>query len=341
MRRELVCVEPGTPPRLAVRDAPEPRPAAGEVLVRVQAASVNPIDVKRAAGYGRRMFSLKGAARAPFVLGNDLAGVVEAVGARATRFSPGQKVFGLVGARRAGGTHASLVAVPQDLLRPAPGETDPAALAVLPYSFTTLWLALRAIGLGETRARGARVLIHGATGGLGRLAMQLLVGWGCRITAICGRGQRAVAEALDVQLAVERWPGCLDVLRPDYDAVLNFGSWDDDAALASRLAPGALGHATTVHPLLGNFDRLGWLRGAAASRREWKAVRAVVASRAPQARYAWTVFRPDREALDALADGVRARRLALPVGIARPLDQADAAFAHVSAGLAGKAVLLP
>jgi len=122
--------------------------------------------------------------------------------------------------------------------------------------------------------------------------------------------------------------------------VLNFANWDDDALLASRLGASALGHATTVHPLLSNFDRLGWLGGAWACRGDWSRVRAVVASRAPKASYAWTIFKPDRVALDALAEGVRARRLALPIGIARPFDDAIAAFDHVSKGKAGRAVLL-
>ena len=112
-------------------------------------------------------------------------------------------------------------------------------------------------------------------------------------------------------------------------------------ALASRLGTRAMGHATTVHPLLANFDRLGWLGGACASRRDRNQVRAVVASRAPKASYAWTIFKPDRDALDALAEGVRARRLALPIGIAVPFDNAIAAFDHVSAGQPGRAVLLP
>lgn len=340
MRRELVCLEAATPPRLAVRNTDVPRPGPGEVLVRVAATSVNPIDVKRAAGYGRRLFSLKGAAKFPLVLGNDLAGSVEDVGPQVTRFMRGQRVYGLVGQGRMGGAHASLVAVPQDLLQHAPDDADLSALAVLPYSFTTMWLALRGIGLDESNARGAQVLIHGATGGLGRLAMQQLSAWGSRVTAICGRGQRSVAEAMNVQTAIERGPGCIESLPAHFDAVLNFGSWDDDAALASRLGPQALGHATTVHPLLANIDRLGWLRGAAACRRDWKTVRAVVASRTPRARYAWTIFKPERESLDALATGLAAARLTLPTGMAVPLDQARAAFDHVSAGRSGKAVLL-
>ena len=101
MRRELVCTEAATPPRLAVRSIELPYPAKGNVLVRVQATSANPIDAKRAAGYGRRLLGLKGAARFPLVLGNDVAGVVEAIGAGVTRFALGQRVFGLLGTGRA------------------------------------------------------------------------------------------------------------------------------------------------------------------------------------------------------------------------------------------------
>jgi NADPH:quinone reductase-like Zn-dependent oxidoreductase len=326
---------------LAVRSVVLRTPGPGEVLVQVQATSVNPIDVKRAGGYGRRLLGLKGAARFPLVLGNDVAGIVEDIGAGVTRFARGQRVFGLLGTGRTGGAHASHVVVPQALLLPAPDDADPAALATLPYSFTTMWLALRSTGITAGNARGARVLINGANGGLGRLAMQVLRHWGSEITAICGKGQRQAGLDLGAKVAVEHGPGCIEALPADFDAVLNFANWDDDALLASRLGPRALGQATTVHPLLANFDRLGWLGGAWACRRDRNHARAVVASRAPKARYAWTIFKPDQEALAALADGIRARRLALPVGIAVPLANAIAAFNHVSAGLPGRAVLLP
>lgn len=341
MRRELICIEAATPPRLGVRSVARPQPGAGEVLVRVQATSVNPIDVKRAAGYGQRLLGLKGAARFPLVLGNDVAGVVESIGTGVTRFTLGQRVFGLLGTGRAGGAHASHVVVPQDFLLSAPDDAHPTALAVLPYSFTTVWLALRSAGIEADNARGARVLINGANGGLGRLAMQLLRPWGSRITAICGQGQRQAGLDLGAEVAVEHGPACIPSLPTDFDVVLNFANWDDDALLASHLGPKALGQATTVHPLLANFDRLGWLGGAWTSHRERNRVRAIVASRAPKARYAWTIFKPDQEALAALSGGVRARKLALPIGVAQPFNNAIAAFDHVSAGRPGRAVLLP
>jgi NADPH:quinone reductase-like Zn-dependent oxidoreductase len=78
-----------------------------------------------------------------------------------------------------------------------------------------------------------------------------------------------------------------------------------------------------------------------AAKRDKQAVRRAVQKRSSRAIYAWTIFKPDREALAALEAGVRERRLSLPVGLSVPLDQAAAAFAHVAAGKPGRAVLLP
>jgi len=339
-RRELTCTAWAEPPQLLLLTADVPRPGPGQVLVRVDATSVNPIDVKRAAGYGRRVFGLKGAATLPVVLGNDLAGDVEAVGADVSRFAPQQRVFGLVASGRSG-AHASHVVVPQDQLIAVSEPLPVSSLAVLPYSFTTMWLAVASTGLGPSSAAGKRVLINGANGGLGRLALQLLRSWDSRVTGICAAGSRAECLAFGAEAALERGPDCIASLPDDFDAVLNFGAWDDDAALASRLGHGASGHATTVHPLLGHFDRSGWLRGALASRRDWKRVHAIVAKRAPGARYAWTVFKPNRKALAALDDLVQTHKVSLPVGLAVSFDAAASAFEHMAAGKPGRAVLLP
>jgi NADPH:quinone reductase-like Zn-dependent oxidoreductase len=341
MRRELLCLAPSSPPRLQVRHGALPELRRGQVLVRVEATSVNPIDAKRARGYGKRLLALKGAGRFPLVLGNDLAGRVEAVGPGVSKFAPGQRVFGLVGTGRGGGAHASHVVVPQSLLQAAAEEVEAPALAMLPYSFTTMWLAVRSTGLTRANAAGKRILVHGAAGALGRLALQWLSAWGCHITAICDADKTDDCRALGARVAVERGPQAIRSLPADFDVVLNFASWDDDLALASRLGVNGLGHATTVHPLLGHFDRLGWLRGGLASRRDMHTVRSMVHQRSAGAHYAWTIFKPEPEALAALAAGMRERHFSLPVGLCAGFDQADAAFAHVSAARPGRAVLQP
>jgi NADPH:quinone reductase-like Zn-dependent oxidoreductase len=341
MRRELVCSEPATPPRLLIRTCDTPPALDGQVCVRVHWAAVNPIDVKRAGGYGRRLLGLKGAASFPLVLGNDFAGEVEATGAGVSRCAPGQQVFGLVTTGKMGGSHASHVVVPQEQLRAAHIGADLGKLATLPYSFTTMWLAVQSTGLTPANAAGKRVLINGASGGLGRLCLQLLRGWGSELTAICGRSAVEDCLALGAVRALERGGSTLARLPADFHVVLNFGAWRDEPVLTSRLGPDALGHATTVHPLLESFDKLGWWGGALASRRAWRAMRSAVTSRAPGARYAWTLLRPDREALDALEAGVRERKLALPIGIRVSFEEAAAAFAHVADSRPGRALLAP
>lgn len=341
MRRELRCLAPSDKPRFEVRNQPIVPPKGQQVLVRIEATSVNPIDAKRAAGYGQRLLALKGAGSFPLTLGNDLCGRVEAVGSDIVNFRPGQRVFGLLPTGRSGGAHASHALLPESLLRLAPEGIESSELAVLPYSFTTLWLAVQATRLQRENARGKRVLVHGAAGALGRLGLQLLSNWGCHIAAVCDRGRAEDCRALGAHDVVERGVNVIRTLPNDFDVVLNFANWDDELALASRLAPDALGHATTVHPLLGHFDRLGWIRGAMASRRDKALVNAAVRARAPNGQYHWTIFKPDPGALDELAAGLTERRYGLPVGLTVPFEQAHAAFQHVCAGQFGRAVLRP
>ena len=341
MSRELICVEPATPPRLALRASEKPRPGVGQVLVRVQTTSVNPIDVKRAAGYGKRLLALKGAGRFPLVLGNDVAGVVEDVGPGATRFQKGQRVFGLVPTGGNGGAHASHVLVAEGNLMAVPANCYLQMLATLPYSFTTMWLAVHSTRLCEGNAVGKRVLISGASGALGRLALPLLSSWQCHITAICDPGRCDDALALGARAAVERGTSVVTALSCEFDVVLNFGAWESDPMLVSKLGSKALGYATTVHPLMAHVDRLGWLRGVFASVRDFRKMKSAAQARSGAANYAWTLFKPDRAALDILEVGVRSGTFSLPVGIAKPFESADAVFDHVAKGRPGRAVLLP
>ena len=342
MRRELVCLAPSDPPRLQVRLRDKPRPGKGEVLVRVGASSVNPIDAKRAAGYGRRLLGVKGAADFPCVLGNDVAGFVEALGPGAEDFGLGDRVFGLVATGARGGAHTSHVVLPQRQLLRAPAGIELEALAVIPYCFTTMFLAVRSTGLAPSNAPGRRVLVNGASGGLGQLALQMLAGWQSHVTAVCSDRHHATCLALGAQEVITRGrSGHIEVLPAEFDVVLNFGDWSDDHALATRLAPRALGHATTVHPLMANFDNEGWMNGLRSSLRQWRAMRAVVRGRSPRAAYVWTTFKPDRQALDALGAHLQRRRCSLPTGITCSLEDAAEAFEHVSGGRPGRAVLLP
>jgi reticulon-4-interacting protein 1, mitochondrial len=193
--------------------------------------------------------------------------------------------------------------------------------------------------LTRENAVGRRVLVHGAAGGLGTLALQTLSAWGAKITAIarppCMAGclQAGAAEVLDgTKLPFAS-------LGRTFDATLNFATWDDDLALIRCLRNGAIGHATTVHPMLGNLDSYGWVRGALKSFAEKKSHRAALPKGTRN--YAWTLFRPEAVALSDLAQLVEQQRLSLPIAIRKPLDQAEEAFEHSRKGRPGRALLAP
>jgi reticulon-4-interacting protein 1, mitochondrial len=332
----LFCLGPAAKGALEVRQAPRPEPAADEVEIAIEAASVNPIDVRRAEGYGRRLLSLLGAGRFPMVLGNDFAGTIAATGTRVSSFKPGDRVYGLK-PTSGDGTHASHILVKASYVLRVPADGDISALAALPYSFATMWLAVRGAGLTRENAAGKRVLVHGAAGGLGTLALQMLSAWGAKITAIARPPMVGCSEAGGAEILDGSKQPFVSLDRR-FDATLNFATWDDDLALVRCLRDGALGHATTVHPLLGNFDRYGWVRGALKSFSEKKSHR--VALPKGTRNYAWTLFRPDAAAISDLATLVEQRRLSLPIAIRKPLREATEAFEHVRRGCPGRALLI-
>jgi NADPH:quinone reductase-like Zn-dependent oxidoreductase len=154
----------GAPGVLVYEDAPKPEPAAGEVLVKVHAASVNPIDWKIRAGHlrGFRDYPL------PFILGWDVSGVVESAGAGATGFAPGDEVYGFPDASR-NGAYAEYIVVEADRLALKPKSLDHVHSAAIPLAGLTAWQAL--FDTAELTPR-QKVLIHAAAGGVGHLAVQ-------------------------------------------------------------------------------------------------------------------------------------------------------------------------
>ncbi|KJV35711.1 zinc-dependent alcohol dehydrogenase family protein [Luteibacter yeojuensis] len=167
------------------------RPVAGpgEVLVRITAAGLNPLDGKIRAGQG-------GHARhpAPAILGIDMAGTVEVVGAGVEGFQAGDAVYGMTGG--VGGVQGSLAqyaAVDARLLAHAPATLPPIEAAALPLAFITAWEGL--VDRANVR-EGQSVLVIAGAGGVGSMAVQLAVGRGAHVYATGSRVQRAIIEGL-------------------------------------------------------------------------------------------------------------------------------------------------
>lgn len=172
--RAIVYDRYGGPEVLEERELPVPRLRPHEALIRVHAAALNPKDsfVRK----GR--FALATGRRFPKLLGYDVAGVVEQVGARVSTLRVGDEVFGMRNGF-AGGTIAELVAVPQTELCARPKGLSFEEAAAIPLAASTALQALRELGRVKP---GARVLLHGASGGVGCFAVQVAKLLGARVT---------------------------------------------------------------------------------------------------------------------------------------------------------------
>lgn len=185
--RAQVLVAPGEPLRLS--ELPVPTPGPGQVLVRIAAAGLNPLDTKIALGEAAHA-----QVEAPAVLGLDAAGRVVATGPGVAGFDVGDDVFGMIGG--VGGVQGSLAeyaAVDADLLAHKPSAWSMAEAAAVPLGFITAWEGLvdRArVGDGDT------VLVHGGAGGVGHLAIQLAAARGARVWATGRQSQAEVLRAL-------------------------------------------------------------------------------------------------------------------------------------------------
>jgi len=185
--------ETGKPACLREEDIPEPKPGADEYLIRVYAAGVNPVDTKIRSGKFPRFKPVL-----PAILGRDVAGTIVAKGPDAREFAVGDEVIGLLDYDR--GAYAEFtVASARELARRPEGVSRKEA-AALPVAALTAWQAL--FEHGKLRAH-QRVLIHGASGGVGHFAVQLAVWRGARVTATCGAEDVAFVRGLGAEQAID------------------------------------------------------------------------------------------------------------------------------------------
>lgn len=188
------------PPRQVLRcvEVPAPEPGAGEVLLRVHAASVNALDWRLMLGrpriaqlFARRARGAGGAIRS----GVDVAGVVEAIGAGVTRFRAGDAVFGACR-----GAFADYACAAEDRLAAKPAHVGFAEAAAVPVAATTALQGLR--DRGRLRP-GQQVLIDGASGGVGTFAVQVAKALGAEVTAVCSARNVATARALGADHVID------------------------------------------------------------------------------------------------------------------------------------------
>lgn len=206
--KAVVFTRYGPPGELVCRELPVPQPDAGEVLVRVRAAAVNPKDCLVRKG----KFRFFTGRRFPQGVGHDFAGEVAAVGARAAGFAVGDAVFGMTNGWR-GRAYAEYLVARAGEMAPKPAGLDYIQAAAVPLAAQTALQALRDLGRIAT---GAKVCINGASGGVGTYAVQIARIFGAEVTAICSARNQDLVRALGASQVIDytegdilpRLPGC-------------------------------------------------------------------------------------------------------------------------------------
>jgi NADPH:quinone reductase-like Zn-dependent oxidoreductase len=202
----------GAPDVLVYEDVPKPEPAAGEVLVKVHATSVNPIDWKIRAGHlrGFRDYPL------PFILGWDVSGVVESLGPEVTQWKPGDEVYGRPDIGR-NGAYAEYIAVKETELARKPKRLDHVHAAAIPLAGLTAWQALfDTAGL----TAGQKVLIQAAAGGVGHLGVQFAKLKDLYVAGTASGRNQEYLKQLGCDLPINYETTRFEEVAHDFDAVI-------------------------------------------------------------------------------------------------------------------------
>ena len=295
----------GGPERLRYEDAPTPQPSEGQVLVRVQAASVNPIDYKLASGAFRQMMPLN----FPWAPGHDFSGVVETVGPGVAGLKRGDAVYG---SRPGGGAYAEFVAAPFGTVAPKPTKLSPVEAASVPGAAQTAWLGLFDHGHLQ---RGQTVLIHAAAGGVGTFAVQLAHWKGARVLATGSAANADYLRSLGADQAIDYRGASFESVAADVDLVLDLVGGETQQRSFGVLKPGGR-LVSTVQP----------------PSQEEAARRKVQAT--------MMVMQPSSELLRQLAGLLDAGAIRTVVTKTYPLSQAPDAWTYLMSGhTRGKVVL--
>lgn len=185
----------GGPETLRLESVPRPAPQEGEVLIHVRAAAANPVDWKIRSGSLRQAFEIA----FPFTVGVDVAGVVEEIGESGAPVQPGSEVFAFLFTPR-GGAFAEFAIAKTDEIAPKPKTLDFALSAAYPVAVLTAWQAL--FDAGNLQA-DQTVLIHGAAGAVGSMAVQLALLHGAKVIATASAADASYLRELGVAVVID------------------------------------------------------------------------------------------------------------------------------------------
>ena len=213
--KAIVIDRYGEPDVLRLEEVDKPVAGDGQVLVRVRASSINPYDWHFLTGRPKLFRAAFGLLRPRHrILGADLAGQVEAVGPNVTRFVPGDEVYGLTTA----GAYAEYVAVAEAELAPRPVNLTFEQAAAVPLAGGTALQAIRDRGRVQP---GQKVLINGASGGVGTFAVQIAKADGAEVTGVCSTGNVDLVRSIGADHVIDYTRDDFTSNSPRYDLLLD------------------------------------------------------------------------------------------------------------------------
>lgn len=269
---------------IALEEVRRPVAGEGQVLVRVRAASLHPDVWHVVTGRPRVLRIMGGGFLRPkhSILGIDLAGVVEEAGRGVTRFRPGDEVLGECSAGfqwRSAGTFAEYAAVPEDCLEPKPANVTMEQAAALPTSGV---IAVQGVRDEAHLAAGERILINGAGGGVGSIAVMLAKAWGAHVTAVDSADKLAMLREIGAHEVVDYEKADFTMADEPYDVILDIPGNRPWRRIRRAIKPQGryvyIGHdayGARGHRLIGSIGRFAGLAVRSLWVRELRSVRVV------------------------------------------------------------------
>ena len=254
--KAIVIYGYGGPEVLKYEDVPRPEPKAEQILIRVIAAGVNPVDGMIRSG----MFAKDGNGAFPMVLGGDIAGVVERVGNKITKFKAGDPVFAYV-SLDSGGGYAQYAVVPEGDAAPKPKSLTYIEAGAVPIVALTAWQAL--IDTAKLNA-GQTVLIHGGSGGVGSFAIQIAKARGAKVIATASTANQDLLKQLGTDVAVDYTKQKFEDVAKDVDVVLDSVGKDTLTRSYGVVKKGGIIVSLVARPNQSDLEKHG-IRGVALS----------------------------------------------------------------------------
>ncbi|HEX2532225.1 MAG TPA: NADP-dependent oxidoreductase, partial [Chitinophagaceae bacterium] len=230
--KAFILEEGGAPEALQLRQVPEPEPAADELLVRVKAISINPVDVKTR--QGKALFA-KLKEDGPVILGWDISGEVIRTGPAVTGFSVGQEVFGMVRFPGHGKAYAEYVAAPAGHFALKPSSINHKEAAAATLAALTAWQVL--VHQAQVRP-GERVLIHAAAGGVGHFAVQIARHLGASVSGTASTANHEFLRRLGAEELIDYRSAAFEEAAAPFDVILDAVGGDHLARSLKALKPG-------------------------------------------------------------------------------------------------------